>query len=167
MPSSPLLTQSQNAPFCDEDSIKGLDCKGQDFCRCTHILKVDLGDVVEIILIDEGHPYDVSHPFHLHGHSFYVVAMERHAANPDHIGPGPDPEKKNFISREYVETLNQEGKIKKNLFNPPLKDNVAVPDAGFTVIRFLADNVGYWLFHCHMSWHNHLGMGLVIKVKNR
>ena len=160
------MTQSQNAPFCDEDSIKGLDCKGEDFCKCTHILKVDLGDVVEIILIDEGHPYDVSHPFHLHGHSFYVVAMERHAANPDHIGPAPDPEKKNFISREYVATLNQEGKIKKNLFNPPLKDNVAVPDAGFTVIRFLADNVGYWLFHCHMSWHNHLGMGLVIKVKH-
>merc|ERR1711879_150308 len=55
-------------------------------------------------------------------------------------------------------------KMLKNLFDPPLKDNVAVPDAGFTVIRFLADNVGYWLFHCHMSWHNHLGMGLVIKV---
>ena len=36
--------------------------------------------------------------------------------------------------------------------------------AGFTVLRFVADNVGYWLFHCHMSWHNHLGMGLVIKV---
>jgi len=41
---------------------------------------------------------------------------------------------------------------------------VPVPDAGFTVVRFLADNPGYWLTHCHMSWHNHLGMGFIIKV---
>ena len=62
--------------------------------------------------------------------------------------------------------MNRKGKIRKNLINPPLKDNVGVPDAGFTIVRFLADNVGYWLFHCHMNWHNHLGMGLVIKVGN-
>jgi hypothetical protein len=30
--------------------------------------------------------------------------------------------------------------------------------------RFLADNVGYWLVHCHMSWHNHLGMAIILKV---
>ena len=53
------------------------------------MLQVNLGDVVELVLIDEGYAYDVMHPFHLHGHSFYVVAMERHAENPDHIGPAP------------------------------------------------------------------------------
>ena len=62
---------------------------GEDFCACTHMLKVNLGDVVELVLIDEGYAYDVMHPFHLHGHSFYVVAMERHAEIPDHIGPAP------------------------------------------------------------------------------
>ena len=29
-----------------------------------------------------------------------------------------------------VEEMNKSGKINKNLVNPPLKDNVAVPDAG-------------------------------------
>ena len=29
-----------------------------------------------------------------------------------------------------VEEMNNSGKISKNLVNPPLKDNVAVPDAG-------------------------------------
>ena len=62
---------------------------GEDFCACTHMLQVNLGDVVELVLIDEGYAYDVMHPFHLHGHSFYVVAMERHAEIPDHIGPAP------------------------------------------------------------------------------
>ena len=126
------------------------------------MLEVGLGDVVEILLIDEGRAFDVSHPFHLHGHSFYVVAMERHGLNSSHIGP--DPGNGNFIYKEYVEDLNDRNMISKNLVDPPLKDTVAVPDAGFTIIRFLADNVGYWLFHCHMSWHNHLGMGLIIKV---
>ena len=88
--------------------------------------------------------------------------MERHGGAPDHIGPAPNAE--NFITKEYVEGLNANGSIKKNLIDPPLKDNVVVPDAGFTIVRFVADNVGYWLFHCHMSWHNHLGMGLIFKV---
>lgn len=60
--------------------------------------------------------------------------------------------------------MNERGEIQRNLIDPPLKDTVSVPDSGFTVIRFLADNPGYWAFHCHMSWHNHLGMGVVIKV---
>ena len=46
-----------------------------------------------------------------------------------------------------------------------MKDTVSVPDAGFTLIRFLANNPGYWLLHCHMSWHNHVGMAVVIQVK--
>ena len=62
---------------------------GDDFCACTHLLQVNQGDVVELVIIDEGYAYDVMHPFHLHGHSFYVVAMERHGKKPDHIGPAP------------------------------------------------------------------------------
>ena len=164
LPASPLLTQSEVADFCDEKSLQHLDCKGKDFCQCTHLLQVELGDVVEIVLIDEGYAYDVAHPFHLHGFAFYIVAMERHGSNLSHIGPAPG--QGNWITRDYVQELNKHGKIVKNLENPPSKDTVAVPDAGFTIIRFVADNIGYWLFHCHMSWHNHIGMGVVIKVGN-
>jgi hypothetical protein len=32
------------------------------------------------------------------------------------------------------------------------------------VRRFKAENPGYWFFHCHMSWHDHIGMGFVIKI---
>lgn len=163
VPPSTLLTQGQDVKFCNEQALsESKDCDGEDWCECPHVLEVDLGDVVEIFLIDEGYAFDVSHPFHLHGYSFNVVAMERHAANASHIGPSAG--RGNFISKDEVIMMNEEGKIKRNLVNPPLKDNVSVPDAGFTVIRFLADNLGYWLMHCHMSWHNHLGMGVIIKV---
>ena len=40
----------------------------EKFCHCTYVLEVELGDLVEFVLIDEGYAYDVSHPFHLHGH---------------------------------------------------------------------------------------------------
>lgn len=52
-------------------------------------LQVDIGDVVEMWFIDEGIAFDVSHPFHVHGTDFYVVAMERHGLNNSFIGPGP------------------------------------------------------------------------------
>ena len=60
--------------------------------------------------------------------------------------------------------MDERGEIRRNLVNPPLKDTVMVPDGGFTVLRFLADNPGYWLVHCHMSWHNHNGKAFVVRV---
>ena len=60
--------------------------------------------------------------------------------------------------------LNESGKVTRNLLDPPLKDTVSVPDGGFTLIRFHADNPGYWLLHCHMSWHNHVGMAVILQV---
>jgi FtsP/CotA-like multicopper oxidase with cupredoxin domain len=64
---------------------------------------VDVGDVVELVLVDEGVMYDVSHPFHLHGHKFFVVAMQRHAKNASHIGP--DQGKGNLKQSLFVSAL--------------------------------------------------------------
>jgi hypothetical protein len=47
---------------------------------------------------------------------------------------------------------------------PPLKDTVSVPSRGYTVVRFRADNPGFWLMHCHFEWHMAVGMGLVLQV---
>ena len=65
----------------------------------------------------------------------------------------------NFISKQAVKELNEAGKVKKNLVNPIQKDTVPVPDGGFVALRFKADNPGFWLFHCHMAWHNHIWNG--------
>ena len=60
--------------------------------------------------------------------------------------------------------MDEAGRIFRNLKDPPVKDTVAVPDGGFTIVRLHANNPGFWLIHCHMSWHNHLGMALVLQV---
>lgn len=63
-----------------------------------------------------------------------------------------------------VQALDEAGKLNRNFDNPPTKDTVTVPDGGYTVIRFFASNPGYWLFHCHISFHIEVGMGLVFHI---
>ena len=135
---------------------------------CLSILlysQIKLNDTVEIFLIDEGYGFDFSHPIHIHGYSPYIIAMERHAnANPQSFFPGFNEDPENVLNKAVVKEWNEQGIIKKNLKDPPQKDTVAVPDAGFVIMRFRADNPGFWIMHCHMSWHNHVGMGVIIQV---
>lgn len=154
MPSSPLLVAKDNldeSGFCNETSLmnKNIDCV-EEFCECTHVLQVPLNASVELILVDEGYRYDANHPFHLHGQGFRVVAMER-------IKPSG-------IKVEEIQELDRQGQIVRRLKGAPMKDTITVPDGGFTIVRFVADNPGWWLFHCHIEFHIEVGMALVFKV---
>lgn len=86
---------------------------------------------------------------HLHGHEFYVVAMDTVGVN---------------ITFEDIKSSNEMGLLKKNLETPLAKDNVNIPAKGYTIVRFNATNPGYWFFHCHVANHLEMGMGAVIKV---
>ncbi|XP_051117912.1 L-ascorbate oxidase-like [Andrographis paniculata] len=80
-----------------------------------------------------------SHPWHLHGHDFWVLA---HGAG-----------KFNW-SRDA-------GKF--NLVDPIMKNTVVVHPFGWTALRFRADNPGVWAFHCHIESHFYMGMGVVFE----
>jgi L-ascorbate oxidase len=73
-----------------------------------------------------GRRFDANHPFHLHGHAFHVMAVER-------LG--------NKTDREEVQEYIESGKSRKNM-HAPLKDTVTVPDGGFTHLRIRASNPG-------------------------
>ncbi|XP_033609847.1 laccase isoform X2 [Cryptotermes secundus] len=151
-PSSPLLSQRH-------DVKQSVVCpKGQDgaprcplgsgsYCQCLHIIQIPLCAVAQFILIDKGNG-GVNHPFHLHGYSFYVIAMGtfENGQTEDDIIEG--------LHRGTLE-------ISKN---PPFRDTIAVPASGYTVIRILARNPGYWFFHCHVLYHGTTGMALVLQV---
>ncbi|CAG8702007.1 5320_t:CDS:2, partial [Cetraspora pellucida] len=99
---------------------------------------------IELVFVNNVH--DI-HPFHLvyiliylfiivysrsiHGHSFYVVGR----------GNGTTPDQSTY-----------------NLINPPYRDTVTIPPAGWLAIRFVADNPGIWAVHCHIEWHVEMGM---------
>ena len=71
------------------------------------------------------------HPFHMHGHVFQLV--KRSAENEGDYDP--------TNTTWTVPT------------NPMRRDTVQVPPQGHAVIRYVADNPGVWLFHCHLEWH--------------
>ncbi|KAG8388818.1 hypothetical protein BUALT_Bualt02G0164600 [Buddleja alternifolia] len=76
------------------------------------------------------------HPWHLHGHDFWVLAYGE--------GKFTEKEEKKF-----------------NLKNPPLRNTAVIFPFGWTALRFVADNPGAWPFHCHIEPHLHMGMGVV------
>ncbi|KAJ7956866.1 L-ascorbate oxidase [Quillaja saponaria] len=104
------------------------------------IYKLQFNTTVDIVLQnanDMNINNSETHPWHLHGHDFWVLGY----------GKGKfdifnDP-------RNY------------NLENPIMKNTVAVHPFGWTALRFRADNPGVWAFHCHIEAHFYMGMGVV------
>ena len=39
-----------------------------------------------------------------------------------------------------------------------------MPGNGHVVLRFPLANEGLWLLHCHVLWHQGVGMGIVLQV---
>lgn len=74
---------------------------------------------------------NLSHPFHLHGHSFNVIGM----------GRSPDTTVKKINLRHALD-LDRRGLLNRQFNLPPLKDTVAVPNNGYVVMRFRANNPG-------------------------
>ncbi|XP_023707484.1 laccase-4 isoform X2 [Cryptotermes secundus] len=144
-PSSPLLTQAEDVDhdlMCRKETLP-LRCQSQPICDCVHVIDLPLRGTVELILVDQGGGgSDASHVLHLHGYSFYVVGVAQLE------GPTDLPR---------IQQLDSEGSlVTRNLVNPVLKDTVTVPHKGVSVLRFKADNPGYWLLHDqHVSnWEN-------------
>jgi hypothetical protein len=102
-----------------------------------------------MILVDEGVTYDANHMFHLHGNYFHVVGMDRIGSN---------------VTVEEIKELDKLGRLRRKFTNSIAKDTVTVPDGGYTIIRFYADNPGIWIMHCHIDFHAELGMAVLLKV---
>ncbi|KAK7590828.1 hypothetical protein V9T40_002441 [Parthenolecanium corni] len=152
-PPSPMISQINDIPpesFCNGDN-KPTNC-GRN-CMCVHKVDIPLHAVVEVVLVDEVQSPNLSHPFHLHGYSFHVIGM----------GRSPDKNVKK-INLKHALDLDRRGLLDRHFNLPPAKDTIAVPNNGYVVFRFRADNPGYWLFHCHFLFHIVIGMNLVLHV---
>lgn len=77
------------------------------------------------------------HPWHLHGHDFWVLGY----------GEGK---------------FTKDDEKKFNMKNPPYRNSAVIFPYGWTALRFVADNPGVWAFHCHIEPHLHMGMGVVL-----
>jgi FtsP/CotA-like multicopper oxidase with cupredoxin domain len=103
------------------------------------VIDVPTYKVIDILInsLDEG-----AHPFHLHGHQFWIMASGAHGA---------------FNWNSYP-TLN--------MTNPMRRDTITVDAFGWALIRFKADNPGLWALHCHISWHMEAGLLMQFQTRN-
>jgi len=77
-----------------------------------------------------------AHPWHLHGHTFWVMGT----------GKGIYDEKQD------------QGKLR---LDGVRRDSTPTLANSWVVIRYLTDNPGAWLLHCHINWHLEVGLGAV------
>nr|GEW15805.1 laccase-12-like [Tanacetum cinerariifolium] len=83
-----------------------------------------------------------NHPIHLHGYDFYILAEGFGNFNP------------------------KTDTSKFNLVDPSLRNTVSLPVKGWAVIRFVADNPGTWIMHCHLDVHIGWGLAMVFVVED-
>ncbi|XP_051122780.1 laccase-12-like [Andrographis paniculata] len=110
--------------------------------RGTKVFRLKYGETVEVVLQGTSIFTAENHPIHLHGYDFYIVAE----------GFG------NFNAARDA------GKF--NLVDPPLRNTASVPVGGWAVIRFVADNPGVWLMHCHLDVHITWGLAMAFVVED-
>ncbi|KAH9904182.1 putative multicopper oxidase [Xylariomycetidae sp. FL2044] len=115
-------------------------------------------ETVDLVLqnVDEN-----SHPFHLHGASMWVLGAG-HGYFPGYAALGLRPEGKGLLADPDPDpgVANANARSVVVLENPLRRDTVTVEGYGWVLLRFVADNPGVWLFHCHMIWHAEAGMAM-------
>ncbi|XP_033096052.1 laccase-like [Anneissia japonica] len=100
-PSTPVLLQRPN-DICEPHLNNTLmeECNITD-CYCTHILKLKLGEVVELVIPNLSRNLVLDHPAHIHGQAVHIVGMGVFDGVPRTL--------------EEVKQLDEEGKMLANL----------------------------------------------------
>ncbi|KAL2315998.1 Iron transport multicopper oxidase fio1 [Schizosaccharomyces pombe] len=130
--SSYVFPKVPSIMIANSTNVDGYNLEPVTYGPYTNAYIFEYGDVVDVII--DNHDTG-KHPFHLHGHTFQV--LERGEEN---AGLYSDQE-----SHTYYD-------------NPMRRDTVEIEPGSFIVIRFIADNPGAWVIHCHIEWHMESGL---------
>jgi FtsP/CotA-like multicopper oxidase with cupredoxin domain len=97
-----------------------------------------------------------SHPFHLHGHKFWVHSQ----------GTGLYNSSEKLVPDTGRPVLRDTFLVYASSYNylaPNRTTANYLEPCGWTKIRFIADNPGLWLLHCHIGSHFFMGMSILFK----
>lgn len=100
-----------------------------NFTRSSGVIELPYKDQWVYLMINTTVP--VTHPIHLHGHDFSILAQ----------GSG--------LWNGSIVTKN-----------PPRRDTAMLPASGYLLLAFQTNNPGAWLMHCHIGWHIEEGFAL-------
>jgi FtsP/CotA-like multicopper oxidase with cupredoxin domain len=97
----------------------------------------------------------MAHPIHLHGHYFRVLGSLANSTFPA-----------NMTIAQVLQDMPDSviGQALDGSSASPRRDSVHLPEGGWLAIRFLADNPGAWLLHCHINSHLAVSLHLAERV---
>ena len=134
----PTLNQAVAGLHADNSSFNAAGLSSA-FSSSQFVIDIPSYAVIDVLVnsLDEG-----AHPFHLHGHQFWILASGSAGG---------------FDWGSYD---------KLNTTNPMRRDTMTIDAYGWALIRFKADNPGLWAFHCHISWHMEAGLLMQFQSRN-
>ena len=117
--------------------------------------------------------YNFYHPMHIHGHEFYVmqkgfgqIDLETMNLYPN----GSHPAFECTPGEAYCATTRQvwpDEELNLQYDNIQKRTTVTIPANGWVVVRFIANNPGMWLFHCHTFSHLMEGQAILLDVTDQ
>ena len=109
----------------------------------TNPFVAEYGQLVEVVINN----YDTgAHIMHIHGHAPQLVARVSGVV-----------ENKTITTQAVYD-----GDSSSFPSIPIRRDTWILAPGGYTVIRFIANNPGVWVIHCHMEWHVDAGLTATI-----
>ncbi|MCO5575882.1 hypothetical protein L7F22_029688 [Adiantum nelumboides] len=108
----------------------------------TRLSYLPFNSTVQLVLQSTSVVAPENHPIHLHGTNFFVVGM-----GSGNYNASSDP-------------------LSFNLVDPPERNTIGVPQAGWAALRFHADNPGVWFMHCHLEFHTSAGLETAFVIED-
>ena len=168
---SPSVSPQVAPDHIKDSSLCNLDDDCKNGCFCTHKVDIPFNKTIRFVLSTAGKKENrrkFTHPVHLHGHHFHVVAT----------GYGTYNSTTGHVTKPTDDIVCQEGSTNDFCLNPTWrngsepqvsldeytlrKDTVILPALGYVVVHFKSTNPGMWLLHCHLMLHQSEGMALIV-----
>ncbi|XP_046804177.1 laccase-14 [Lucilia cuprina] len=135
--------------YCNRTAFQqaGRNCQYNN-CQCTNVLRIPAFRPIELVVANY---LDTTLPFHTHGYTYRLVGQAV-------LG--------NVNDLRRIQDLDRRGLLQRtpNDFPAVEKDSIQIPGLGYIILRFISDNPGFWMYHCHLERHTLMGMSAVLKV---
>ncbi|XP_052085054.1 uncharacterized protein LOC127722195 [Mytilus californianus] len=148
-------------------------CTDEETCHCSHSINLRSGSEIIMVLLNLGTGAAISHPIHMHGHTYKVLKMEFPEVTIDgKFNFTEDIECSSTLPNMNSSCNNARWRNSSwndyknipgiNINDPVRKDTIVVPYGGYVIIRIEAKNPGVWFMHCHIDEHMVEGMALML-----
>eukprot|EP00049_Salpingoeca_infusionum_P002114 m.54112 g.54112 ORF g.54112 m.54112 type:complete len:1330 (-) comp11395_c0_seq1:163-4152(-) len=117
--------------------------QGQHVHPHATVISLEHNQLVVMVLENHAQNTRFTQPIHIHGHKFHILDIQYSQDNcRSTFCPHLDPDVTTFLDPSVA----------------PLKDTVILPDGGYVVVAFRADNPGLWAGHSQVVKRSENGM---------